>query len=323
MLDTVPVAYEERITEVPTEREGSDGEATLERGEPLGRPPAPGPGDARAALMVLTGAQAGRSMMLDGSRITIGRALDADLVVDDAGVSRHHARVFHGTVGGFFVEDLDSTNGTFVGAVRIGVSLLQSGDLLYLGPRIQVRFADLRSLESSLYRELYESSVHDHLTHAFNRRYLSRRLIAEVGHARRSECHVAVLVIDVDSMRVVNDCFGHIAGDWALCAVVAGILRVLRVEDVLARYRGDEFVVLSTGPDRRDAGQLAERIRLAVEGLRMTAGGRDVHITASIGVASLSDLEVGDDPVATLLSVAGARMCRAKAAGRNRVRETN
>jgi diguanylate cyclase (GGDEF)-like protein len=318
----LPVADEERITEVPPEREtSSDTEAALEHGEPVGRPPAPAVGDARAALMVLTGAQAGRSMTLEATRMTIGRALDADLVVDDAGVSRHHARIVHGTVGGFFVEDLASTNGTFVGAVRIGISLLRSGDLLNLGPRIQVRFADLRSLEGSVYRELYESSVEDHLTHVFNRRYLSRRLLAEVVHARRSECHVAVLVIDVDSMRAVNDSFGHPAGDRALCSVAAEILRVLRVEDVLARYGGDEFVVLSTGTDRRDAGQLAERIRLAVEGLRLRASGREVRVTASIGIASLSELAVGDDPVAVLLSVADSRMCRAKAAGKNQVWE--
>ena len=303
----LPVADEERITEVPPECEA----------------PAPGIGDARATLMVLTGAQAGRSMTLGATRLTIGRARDADLVVDDVGVSRHHARVVHGTVGGFFVEDLASTNGTFVGAVRIGISLLRSGDLLYLGPRIQVRFADLDSLERSVYRELYDASVHDHLTHAFNRRYLSRRLLAEVGHARRSECDFAVLVIDVDSMKGVNDCFGHVAGDAALCSVAAEIFRVLRVEDVLARYGGDMFVVLSTGTHRSDAGQLAERIRLAVEGLRLHAGGREVHVTASIGVASLSELETGDDPVAVLLSVADGRMCRAKAAGKNRVRETH
>jgi diguanylate cyclase (GGDEF)-like protein len=317
----LPIADEERITESPPESmtPANGGGSPPRYDTPLLHMPAPLVGDARATLMVLTGPHAGQLAALDGAPVTIGRARDADLVVDEAGVSRHHARVAHTTVGGFYVEDLASTNGTFVGTTRVGISLLSRGDVLQLGPHLRLRFALIDGVEESLYRQLYESSVRDPLTHAFNRRYLTERLLAEVGRARRADGDVAILLIDVDSLKTVNDRFGHLAGDRALCSVAARILHALRLEDVLARYGGDEFVVLAAGTGRADAGQLAERVRLAVEGLHLSARGQKLQITTSIGVASLTEVAESDDPVAALLSVADARMYGAKASGRNQV----
>jgi two-component system cell cycle response regulator len=320
----VPIAEEDRNTESPPETVAhANGSGAPRYDTPLFRAPVPLVGNARATLMVLTGAHAGQLLAIDGAPVTIGRALDADLVVEEAGVSRHHARIAHTAGGGFYVEDLASTNGTFVGASRVGISLLGRGDLLQLGPRLQVRFAVVDAVEESLYRQLYESSVRDPLTRAFNRRYLAERLAAEVGRARRADDDVAILLIDVDSLKKVNDCFGHLAGDRALCSVAARILHALRMEDVLARYGGDEFVVLAAGTSRADAAQLAERVRLAVEGLHMSARGQQVHVTTSIGVASLTEVAGSDDPVATLLSMADARMYGAKASGRNQIQTTD
>jgi diguanylate cyclase (GGDEF)-like protein len=269
-------------------------------------------------LTVLTGLNAGRLISVDGSPVTIGRAEDADLVVDETGVSRHHARVARTPEGGFYVEDLGSVNGTFVGANRVERAPLQRGDLLQLGPRLRMRFAIADAVDEALHQQLYDSSVRDPLTQIFNRRYLDGRLPAEVARARRGHGDLAILMIDVDSLKAVNDSFGHLAGDRALCAVAARIHRALRVEDVLVRYGGDEFVVLAVGTDRVDARQLAERVRRAVEGLHMSARGREVRITASIGVASLAELAANDEPAA-LLAAADARMYVAKESGKNRV----
>ena len=275
--------------------------------------------DARATLTLLTGLHAGRIMAVEGPSVVIGRADDANLVVDETGVSRRHARIGRTPTGGFYVEDLASTNGTFVGAARVGISSLDRGDLLQLGPYLRVRFAIVDPVEEALYRQLYESSVRDPLTRVFNRKYLADRLFAEIARARRADGDVAVLMIDLDSLKAVNDRFGHLAGDQALCAVASSILRVLRVEDVLARYGGDEFVVLAVGPDHTDAERLAERVRRAVEGLNMSAEGHEVRLTTSIGVASLAELEVGVEPVTALLAMADSRMYGAKASGKNQV----
>jgi diguanylate cyclase (GGDEF)-like protein len=258
-------------------------------------------------------------MAVEGTSVVIGRAADANLVVDETGVSRHHARIARTPTGGFYVEDLASTNGTFVGAERVGLSLLERGDLLQLGPSLRVRFAIVDSVEETLYRHLYESSVRDPLTHVFNRRYLADRLFEEIARARRSDSDLAVLMIDLDSLKTVNDSFGHLTGDRALCAVASRIMRVLRVEDVLGRYGGDEFVVLAVGPDHTAAEQLAERVRRAVEGLDMSAEGHRVRLTTSIGVASLAELAEGVEPVTGLLAMADSRMYGAKTSGKNKV----
>jgi diguanylate cyclase (GGDEF)-like protein len=191
--------------------------------------------------------------------------------------------------------------------------------MLQLGPNLQVRFAVVHSIAESLYRRLYESSVHDPLTGVFSRQYLNDRLFAGIAHAQRSGGEVALLMIDVDCLKDVNDRFGHLAGDRALCTIAARILRVLRAEDILARYGGDEFVVVAAGTTRDEARQLADRVRRAVEGLRMSARGLEVRVTASIGLASLGEIEASDDPVGALFALADARVYGAKVSGRNRV----
>ena len=277
------------------------------------------PSEARATLTLLTGVRAGHLHAIDGPATTIGRAIESDLVADEEGVSRHHARIERTAEGAFYVEDLGSTNGTFLGADRIGVALLRGGDLLQLGPSLQVRFAIVDSPEESFYRRLYESSVHDPLTHVFNRAYMNDRLMAEVSGARRATSDVTVLMLDVDHLKEINDRFGHMAGDRALCTIAGRILRSLRVSDTLTRYGGDEFVVIATGTGGDDARQLAERILRAVEGLQMAARGGTVRITASIGMASLAEVASSDEPVGALLSLADQRMYSAKSNGRNRV----
>jgi len=317
----LPVDDDVRVTVRPAEgRPFRMNESRRQRRDtPHLHTPLPFTGSARATLTILTGLHAGQLMAVDGAPVTIGRAADADLVVADAGVSRHHVRITHMPAGGFCAEDLASTNGTFVGAARVGVAVLHRDDLLQLGPNVRIRFAILDSAEELLQRQLYESSVRDPLTRAFNRSYFAERLLVEIARERRAEGDLALLMIDVDSLKTINDCFGHLAGDQALCSVAARILRALRVEDVLARYGGDEFVVVATGMDRADAGHLAERIRCAVEELHLSAGGRELRITTSIGVASLTELTANDEPVATLIAVADARMYDAKASGRNKV----
>jgi two-component system cell cycle response regulator len=271
----------------------------------------------RATLTVLTGMHAGRLAALEGEAMTIGRAADVDLMVDDTSVSRHHARVARTPEGAFYAEDLDSKNGTFLGVQRIGIALLRGGDQLQLGPHLHVRFAIVDPIEESLYRRLYETSTRDPLTHTYNRRYLVDRLVAEVAHARRTNGEVVVLMVDVDCLKDVNDRFGHLAGDRALCTIAARIQSVLRVEDILARYGGDEFIVVAIGAARPEAAQLAERVRRAVTGLE--TDGAQPRITASVGLASLAELDTSDEPVGALLAAADAGMYDAKAAGRNRV----
>jgi diguanylate cyclase (GGDEF)-like protein len=273
----------------------------------------------RATLTLLTGASAGRLVVVDAAEVIIGRVAGANLVVEDAGVSERHARVARTSDGGFYVEDLGSKNGTFVGSARIGLALLHGGEIVRLGPHLRMRFAVIDAVEESLYRRLYESSIHDPLTHVFNRLYLVDRLVAEVARTRRTGGELALLMANVDGLAQVNGAFGHFAGDRTLGIVCARMKHVIRIEDILARYGSDEFVIVAPGAGKVEAVNLAERVRRAIQELQLRAQGRHVEITLSLGVALLAEVDSVVDPIPALLALAYARLYGAKAAGRNRV----
>jgi len=271
----------------------------------------------RATLTFLTGIDAGQVYALPEQGCTVGRGTDCEICVDDQAVSRRHARILP-LKEGFFVEDLESTNGTFVGEGRIHTTELRSGDRIQVGPNIVLRYALVDGTEEALQRRLYESSTRDALTGAFNRAHLSERLIAETAHARRHQAELALLMLDVDAFKRVNDEHGHLAGDAVLQAIAKLLGRMIRVEDVLARYGGEEFVVLLRATNLPGAARLAERLREAVAKERVVFDGRELGVTVSIGVATLTEL-AADKNATDLLALADGRLYRAKVGGRDRV----
>ena len=275
--------------------------------------------DVHGTLTFLSGEQEGRMIAVDRGGVVIGRALGCEVVVEDPGVSRRHARVSVSGDGGFHVTDLASRNGTFINARRASLGELRPGDLLQLGPDLRMRFSLAGADDEMIQRRLYESSVRDTLTHAFNRRYFADRLGVEIARARRSAGALDVLMVDVDHFKPLNDRFGHLAGDRALCVVVAQMARLVRTEDVVARFGGDEFVILAVSAHQSDASHLAERVRSTIARLPFQAGGTPASITVSVGLASLSEIEPSDQPSAAILELADHRLYEAKEHGRNRV----
>jgi len=275
----------------------------------------------RAMLTVLTGLNAGQVFALDGIDHIIGRGTEADLRLEDPAISRLHTRIVRRPDGRYLLEDLGSTNGTFVGGRKVeGRVDLQNGDRVQIGPNLMLRFALTDDAEEELQRRLYESSTRDALTRAFNRKYLAERLVAEIAHARRHKTQLSILMLDLDRFKHVNDAHGHLAGDMVLRVVASHLARLIRIEDVLARYGGEEFVILVRSTSRDDAAKLAERVRTTVERLEIAAAadGATLSVTTSIGVASLAELgpEAGGND---LIAAADARLYRAKIDGRNRI----
>jgi diguanylate cyclase (GGDEF)-like protein len=274
----------------------------------------------RATLTVITGLNAGQVFALDAFEHVIGRGTEADLWLEDPAISRKHARIARRPDGRFMVEDMGSTNGTFVGGRKVeGRCDLQTGDRVQVGPNLMLRFSITDDAEQELQRRLYESSTRDALTRAFNRKYFNERLVAEIAHARRHKTHLALLMLDLDRFKEVNDLHGHLAGDMVLRVVAAHVQRLIRIEDVLARYGGEEFVILARSTQHKDAGTLAERVRSTIERLQINVaekGRLTLQVTTSIGIASLADLppEAGGTE---LVASADARLYRAKVSGRN------
>ena len=136
----------------------------------------------------------------------------------------------------------------------------------------------------------------------------------------RDKSDIAVLMLDLDRFKEVNDAHGHLAGDMLLRVVSAHLSRLIRLEDVLARYGGEEFVILVRSTSHKDAGVLAERVRSTVALLQIKPpdASTTLTVTVSVGVASLSELSSEAGPT-ELLAMADARLYRAKVGGRNRV----
>lgn len=156
---------------------------------------------------------------------------------------------------------------------------------------------------------------HDALTGLLNRRLLEDRLQQSITLARRNDALVAVMLIDLDGFKAVNDQFGHLMGDYALRTVARRLRECVRESDTIARLGGDEFVVLLSGqrvPD--DSSLVAEKILSALTE-PVAAGGRRFEIGASIGISIYP--RDGTTPEA-LLKHADAAMYRVKEAGKNR-----
>ena len=271
----------------------------------------------RAALIAMMGPTAGQAFVVTCDRATrVGRSRDADIKIDEEGVSRDHAALAW-EAGQVWITDLGSRNGTTVDEQLISRCPLSEGAEVRFGARTLYRFAFLDEHYEALLRQLYDSSVRDPLTGAYNRQYFDRRLRGEIAYAARHGTNVALCMIDLDHFKRVNDAFGHPAGDAVLRYVGAVAQSRLRNEDVFARYGGEEFGVILRGIEIDGAGRAAERLRGAIGGSAVTHDGRLIPVTISAGCATLrccSGLRPED-----LISAADRRLYLAKVAGRNRI----
>ncbi len=160
----------------------------------------------------------------------------------------------------------------------------------------------------------------DPLTQLVNRRALTIRLVTEMERVRRYNAPLAMLLLDLDHFKLVNDTYGHLAGDDVLLGVATLLQRAVRSVDLVARYGGEEFVIVLPETGRQGAIAFAERIRDKVASSRyVIAGGQgqQIHITASIGVATYPSPQLHS--VEDLFRAADAALYRAKGSGRNLV----
>jgi diguanylate cyclase (GGDEF)-like protein len=189
------------------------------------------------------------------------------------------------------------------------VFLMTMGSLLASGVLVGWAARTLRRAEATR-RHL---ALHDPLTGLPNRALLTDRLEHALSRKDRLPGEVVVLFLDVDQFKVVNDGMGHAAGDVLLRQLAERLRSVIRVGDTLARFGGDEFVVVCDKVTTAEVDRLGERITAAV-GAPFDLNGREVFVTASVGIAVVGP----DESAVTVLQNADVAMYRAKSRGRAR-----
>ena len=262
-----------------------------------------------------TGPNMGCRYPLQGRTVSLGRGEDCDIRLHDHSVSRRHARIEPGP-DGFIVCDQQSTNGTFVNNALKTDSPLRDGDYLRIGNCIY-RYLTGDNLEAEYHEEIYRLTVLDALTDIPNRRYFQEFLDREIARAARHRRPLALAILDIDHFKAVNDGMGHIAGDMTLRQLVGCAKGIVRRDELLARFGGEEFALVLPELDLAKAAAVCERVRQTVQDHPFVFNKQRYPVTVSIGIGVMSgDEEVGPNE---LVRRADAMLYEAKRAGRNRV----
>ncbi|MEX1366280.1 MAG: GGDEF domain-containing protein [Nannocystaceae bacterium] len=279
-------------------------------------PVAGSPTERNAYLIVLSGRAVGKMYKLGPGEHVVGRSTDADVRLDDEGISRSHAMLRRRADGSVEVSDLDSTNGTFVNGAQIRHFTLSDGDRIQIGSVTILKFSYQDSLEEQFQQQLYESATRDPLTQAYNKRHFSEQFEKDFAHATRHELPLALVMLDVDLFKRINDTHGHPAGDHVLQRLAATIMASLRTEDSFCRVGGEEFAVIMRDCTEDEAMQLAERLRRLVANTQFVYGGQTIPVTVSLGISGY----VAQRHPGSTAMVEDADRClyEAKRRGRNR-----
>jgi len=266
------------------------------------------------ALIVIQGEMLGRVFRLKEGVSQIGRQPDNAVVIQQRAVSGHHAQVRRegATV---ILEDLKSTNGTILNKDRIErPMILQQNDLIKIGTCV-FKYSE-NQLDTSFTESLHHKGTTDELTGVYNKAYLMSSLASAIEVAK-SGFPLSVVIFDLDHFKRVNDTYGHIAGDYVLKETTRLIKdTVVRSEDILGRWGGEEFLLIMPDAKLEVAVGVAERIRKQMEMHDFVFSGMKIPVTASLGVSTwIPSLKTAED----FLEVADQLLYKSKQEGRNRV----
>ncbi|HLH08633.1 MAG TPA: diguanylate cyclase [Terriglobales bacterium] len=205
---------------------------------------------------------------------------------------------------------------SFIAVVALAILLFANQQIL--SKKLRNSLATVREsfFELARTREALEyRATHDSMTGAMNRSAILAALERELSRASRSAHELAVLLIDLDHFKAINDNFGHASGDVAIVSACTRMQDCLRAHDYVGRYGGEEFLVIVTDCDRTSALQIAERIRTKIAEHPITMNAKPLFVTATIGMT----LSRPEDVPESLLRRADLALYQGKATGRNRV----
>jgi diguanylate cyclase (GGDEF)-like protein len=262
------------------------------------------------------GPDIGRRIPLVSAQYIVGRDSDVGLVVSRSSVSRQHARLFVDDDGNWWVEDLNSTNGTFINEERVRSQQLKDADQVRFGDAIY-KFLSGSNIESAYHEAIHSMAIQDGMTGIHNKRYFLEFLDREISAASRHGYPLTLVMFDVDHFKAVNDQFGHLAGDAVLKDLALRIRPRIRREDLFARYGGEEFACVLPSTPLPGGIVFAEQLRQMIEQKACQFEDKSISFTISLGVTTMH--RENNIDTTTLIKRADDNLYSAKHGGRNRV----
>jgi two-component system, cell cycle response regulator len=262
-----------------------------------------------------TGPTMGARYTVGEKPTVIGRASDCDIHINDHSVSRRHARIQPGA-DGYYAVDLQSTNGTYINDIPASMYKLKDGDYLRVGNCIY-RFLMGGNVETEYHEEIYRLTIIDGLTEIHNKRYLMEFLDREIARSSRHNRPLALIMIDIDRFKDINDKYGHLGGDFTLREIAIRVKGNVRKEELFARYGGEEFCIVLPETNLEGALIVADRVLKVVSQTSFVFEDKTFDATISAGLV-ITQGEADITPV-ELIRRADEKMYQAKNEGRNRI----
>jgi diguanylate cyclase (GGDEF)-like protein len=178
---------------------------------------------------------------------------------------------------------------------------------------------DISKLKS-YQQELEQMTMTDYLTGLFNRRHFFRQLETHLEQYKRRQYNLCVALLDLDHFKRINDTYGHMAGDSVIREFALLLKESLRPYDVVARFGGEEFIILLLDSGREEALGILDRLLKKVSGHTFDAEGHHLRVTFSGGIAEADELPASELTPKRIVAAADQRLYLAKTAGRNTIR---
>ncbi len=265
-------------------------------------------------FVILAGAHIGRLYNLSLGEHIGGRSPDCQLWIEDNTISRKHFKVLVDEKQ-CRIFDMNSTNGTYVNSKRIETCTLQPGDKIQISRDTIIQFDYFDEDRKISEQKRYEMGVKDPVTNSFNKSYFLQRISDEFSFSYRQNQPLSLLIFDIDYFKMINDNYGHLAGDKVLQDISLLVQNTIRLDDVFCRYGGEEFVIIMRNTDCQSAVNLGERLRKAIQNTPVFYDDMTIHVTVSMGVATLKDKNFRD--FVALTAEADRLLYKSKGAGRN------
>ena len=272
--------------------------------------------DKHAYIIFLSGPLMGKIHLLSSGSVSLGRSNDVTIPINDLGISRLHAAIDYKN-GHALLRDMGSTNGTYLNGQKVQSSELQDGDKIQISSSTILKYAYQDNIENIFHNELYKMTVVDALTGAYNKRYFEERLQEEFSYCVRNDVPLTLIIFDLDHFKKINDTYGHPAGDFVLEHISTLAKSIIRNEDILARIGGEEFIILLKATDSEGGLILAERLRRLVDESKFEFEGHSLHVTISMGVATLNKQNFADADA--VFKKSDELLYNSKNSGRNQV----